>query len=268
VFILTHSRLYRFTHRIFLVTSPMDGVTLRRGMFYTPSCAVNGSYKDIPAWEREVDRIDIDITRWGDCISRRRLYSVAFSTRCSTWATLDVALSHAIWRTAIERAAVCCSLPIPRPLTTLQTNIYTTVGFSIGYQSRFNLQLCYESSLNCCVVSFLCSAVQIGPGTHPGSCTMGTGSFPGVKRPGPDAKHSPPSSAEVRKGRAITLPTLWATPRPVTGTVYLLYYSYASAEWKWVPIRKTDTTCVMLAVDRKVLVHPQRTVSGLWRTER
>jgi hypothetical protein len=31
------------------------------------------------------------------------------------------------------------------------------------------------------------------------SCTMGTGSFPGVKRPGRGADHPPPSSAEVEK---------------------------------------------------------------------
>jgi len=37
--------------------------------------------------------------------------------------------------------------------------------------------------------------VQTGPGAHPASCTMGTGSFPGVKRPGRDADPSPPSSA-------------------------------------------------------------------------
>jgi hypothetical protein len=45
--------------------------------------------------------------------------------------------------------------------------------------------------------SILC--VQTGSGAHPASCTMGTGSpFPGAKaRPGRDADHSPPSSAEV-----------------------------------------------------------------------
>ena len=35
--------------------------------------------------------------------------------------------------------------------------------------------------------------VQTGPGAHPDSCTMGTGSFPGVKRPGRGADHPPPS---------------------------------------------------------------------------
>jgi hypothetical protein len=39
--------------------------------------------------------------------------------------------------------------------------------------------------------------VQTGPGAHPASCTMGTGSFPGVKRPGRGADHPPPPSAEV-----------------------------------------------------------------------
>jgi hypothetical protein len=45
--------------------------------------------------------------------------------------------------------------------------------------------------------SSLC--VQTGSEAHPASCTMGTGgSIPGGKvRPGRDADHSPPSSAEV-----------------------------------------------------------------------
>ena len=43
--------------------------------------------------------------------------------------------------------------------------------------------------------------VQTGPGAHPASCTMGTGSFPGGKeRPGRDADFSPPSSVVVMKG--------------------------------------------------------------------
>jgi hypothetical protein len=37
--------------------------------------------------------------------------------------------------------------------------------------------------------------VQTGSGAHPDSCPMGTG---GKARPGRDADHSPPSSAEVK----------------------------------------------------------------------
>jgi hypothetical protein len=42
--------------------------------------------------------------------------------------------------------------------------------------------------------------VQTDPEAHSASFTMGTGSFPGVKRPGRGADHPPPSSAEVKKG--------------------------------------------------------------------
>jgi hypothetical protein len=42
--------------------------------------------------------------------------------------------------------------------------------------------------------------VQNGSGAHPASYPMGTGAFsPGVKRPGREADHSPPSSAEVKE---------------------------------------------------------------------
>jgi hypothetical protein len=45
----------------------------------------------------------------------------------------------------------------------------------------------------------LASCVQTGSAAHLAYCTMGTGDpFPGAKaRPGRDADHSPPSSAEV-----------------------------------------------------------------------
>jgi hypothetical protein len=41
--------------------------------------------------------------------------------------------------------------------------------------------------------------VQTGPEAHPTSYTMGTGSFPGAKRPGCGVDHPPPSSAEVKE---------------------------------------------------------------------
>jgi hypothetical protein len=33
--------------------------------------------------------------------------------------------------------------------------------------------------------------IQTGPGAHPAFCTMGTGSFPGIKRPGRGTDHPP-----------------------------------------------------------------------------
>jgi len=41
--------------------------------------------------------------------------------------------------------------------------------------------------------------VQTGPGAHPASYTMDSGSFPAVKRPGRDVDHPPPSTAEVKE---------------------------------------------------------------------
>jgi len=52
--------------------------------------------------------------------------------------------------------------------------------------------------------------VLTGSEAHPASYTMGNGSFPGVKRPVCGVDQPPPSSAEVRGSRAITLLPLWA----------------------------------------------------------
>jgi hypothetical protein len=64
---------------------------------------------------------------------------------------------------------------------------------------------------------------------RPSGCTMGTGSFSGIKRPGSDADHSPLLAPRSRKGRAIPLSTFgpaqacngsaWPLPLPAT-TVY------------------------------------------------
>ena len=43
------------------------------------------------------------------------------------------------------------------------------------------------------------ASVQTGPGAYPASCTMGTGSFPRVKRPKRGADHPPPSKFRGHK---------------------------------------------------------------------
>jgi hypothetical protein len=51
-----------------------------------------------------------------------------------------------------------------------------------------------------CKAFSLLHVVQTGSGAHPTSYTMGTGGFsPGLKRPGREANHSPPTSAELNK---------------------------------------------------------------------
>jgi hypothetical protein len=52
---------------------------------------------------------------------------------------------------------------------------------------------------------------QIGSGAHSASYPMGTrGSFSGVKRPGREADHSPPSSAEVKNAYRYTFTPQYA----------------------------------------------------------
>ena len=54
------------------------------------------------------------------------------------------------------------------------------------------------------------SPVQTGPGAHPASCTMGTGSFPGVKNGrGVALTPHPLLVPWARKGRAIPLLSQW-----------------------------------------------------------
>jgi len=55
--------------------------------------------------------------------------------------------------------------------------------------------------------------VQTGSEAHPASYTMGTGCFPGVKRPGRGVDHLPPSSAKVN------------------GRVELYVYSHSGPSW-------------------------------------
>jgi hypothetical protein len=59
--------------------------------------------------------------------------------------------------------------------------------------------------------------VQIGPGAHPASYTMGIRSFPGVKWSGCGVEHPPPSSAEVKERVELYLYSTSGPPWPVIG---------------------------------------------------
>jgi hypothetical protein len=63
----------------------------------------------------------------------------------------------------------------------------------------------------------LSARVQTGPGAHPPSYKMGTGSFLGVKRPGRGVDHPPPSSAEVKKRVGLYLYSPYVASWPVIG---------------------------------------------------
>jgi hypothetical protein len=65
--------------------------------------------------------------------------------------------------------------------------------------------------------TFLENTSATCPGAHPAPYTMGTGSFPGVKRPGRSVDHPPPSSTEVKEREKLYIyspsgpscPVLW-----------------------------------------------------------
>ena len=66
----------------------------------------------------------------------------------------------------------------------------------VGTATRFGLDGPEDRIL---VGAIFSAFVQPDPGTRPASYTMGTGAFPGVKRPGRGVDHPPPSSAEVKE---------------------------------------------------------------------
>jgi len=59
--------------------------------------------------------------------------------------------------------------------------------------------------------------IQTGREAHPASCTMGTGSFLGVKRSGRGVDHPPPSSAEVKDRVELYLFSPYGPSWPVLG---------------------------------------------------
>jgi hypothetical protein len=68
----------------------------------------------------------------------------------------------------------------------------SSVGIATELQSR-------HSGDRIPVGAIFCETVYIGPGAHPASCKVGTGSSPGVKRPGRGVNHTPASTAEVKE---------------------------------------------------------------------
>jgi len=59
--------------------------------------------------------------------------------------------------------------------------------------------------------------IYTGPGAHPASSTMGTGSFPGIKWPVRGVDHPSPSSVEVKERVGLYLYSPSGTSWPVQG---------------------------------------------------
>ena len=73
--------------------------------------------------------------------------------------------------------------------------------------------------------------VQTGPVAHPASCTMGNGSFPGVKRPDRGVDYPIPSSAEVKE--RVELIVVYVFLLFVHVFLTLSMYSYCSSMYSY-----------------------------------
>ena len=67
--------------------------------------------------------------------------------------------------------------------------------------------------------------VQTGPGAYPAFCIMGTGSFPGVKRPGRGADHPPPSKRRGHERVELYLYSPSGPQWPVIGRTFTFTFT-------------------------------------------
>ena len=74
----------------------------------------------------------------------------------------------------------------------------------------------------------LSAPVQNGPGAHPASYTMDTGSFPTVKWPGRGVNHPPPSSTEVKERVELYLYSPSGPSWPVLGQTLPFTFAFVS----------------------------------------
>ena len=70
------------------------------------------------------------------------------------------------------------------------------------------------------------SPVQTGRGAHPASCTMGTGSYPGVKRPGRGVDHPPHLAPRLKKEYSFTSTPPLGLRGLIQGELYLYPFAF------------------------------------------
>jgi hypothetical protein len=103
-----------------------------------------------------------------------------------------------VWTSLLCKFVYFLTYFILRSNILLRKNRDSSVGVATGYglDDRMN-----GVRISAGVGNFsLRHRVQTGSGAHPASYSVGTkGFFPGVKRPGREADHSPPPSHEVRE---------------------------------------------------------------------
>ena len=103
------------------------------------------------------------------------------------------------------------SLCVLQPTTVGKLGLFPSLVVGRVVQSVYRLQARWSGIESWWGQDFL--PIQTGPGNHPASCTMGTGSFPGVKCSQAMLLATHPLLVPRSwKSRALPLPALWATP--------------------------------------------------------
>jgi hypothetical protein len=105
--------------------------------------------------------------------------------------------------------------------TALYIHIYVGRDSVVGIATRYELDGPGIESRG----ARFSAPVQTGPGAYPAFCTMGTGSFPWLKRPGCGVDHPPPSIAEVKERVELYLYSPSGLSWPVLGWTLSLHLS-------------------------------------------
>jgi len=103
--------------------------------------------------------------------------------------------------------------------------------------------------------------VQNGPGAHPDSYTVGTGSFPCVKRPGRDVDYPPPSSAKVKERVELYLYSLYVAPFLVA----FCFFTFSSECLFSVLLEGGDLQAVVFSVGSMSLLTHKPSINELYK---
>ena len=101
-----------------------------------------------------------------------------------------------VTRTDDNTITILHHLGLNRHLSASSNSLFPDRVSSVGAGTRYSL---YGPGIESQWRARFSATAQTGPGAHPASYTIGTGSFLGVKRPGRGADHPPPSSVGVKE---------------------------------------------------------------------
>ena len=133
--------------------------------------------------------------------------------RLRTWVSLLSAILCHLQSLCLSNSRNACFCVVDTPNVCRDSSVGTATGYGLdgpGIESRWGARFS--------------APVQNYPGAHPASYTMGTTSFPGVKRPG--CGLDPPSSAEVKERVELYLYSLCGPSWPILRWTYLYLYLY------------------------------------------